>query len=730
MEHDLHAELFRAIGEANPDRVKAILDKDPNAVAATQSGETALYSAYRRWLLPESRDDQNRARTVFMALLAACETIKAQGSLPKELLKDLATLLVQAVRLRDGVLSKALLQAGADPNGIAPVSGDTPLFMAILNDDVEAVMLLIEHGVDLNAPLGLYSNAMALAGRVSRRVFWHLLFRDMLGNVPEGLVETFVKGSLNAGAERDAIADLNLSEEAALSLWLAMLKYETYYAAAATIMGYCASAGIDLEGNAGALFLVRLLNITFGSTHAQSRNWGGKATRALKQLTRVGVRFENISSEAADGVLGALINLNDEQTACKLVALGLRPDMTEAVQPDQPFSCPILDLAVQKQLPMLVAAILGFPDVPGTVQIGLMHQFIEDDNLIMLEPVCSNIELDGNTQIELISVTVRKRRRRCLAILVQNCCSPSLELQFNEPTEQNYAGFSLFQALALQEGEDPALPDRFDCACLLLLNLAPQGPRLRRLCEFIILNRALAGDGHAVYFLCSHGFTPLLLLNRFRAVWASDDASDEDKSLLVQGVVHACKGLTAFIKHVLDWNLKQYALKSIEVLAPGLETLQIRELLRQLLTSTPADAVAWPAPNPDPRLILILCEILEQKTAGFPEEARKAVKETLGAIIALLKRQTEPPSLAEIAATAVIDDTADEDYETVRQHLEQVIYTTVVDDLLSPPGENFLLLQLLILQWLRNEPELMPYFFTADDESESSDYSSDSDDSG
>lgn len=721
MEYEQQGDIFAAIDQCDLARIPELVDNDPGILTLRQDGVSVIGYAHNRLTSVDVPQDYIRRRETFVTLVSACAGLAERGLLPQGMDSELGPFLITAAESNDAKLAHELLKAGADPNTANPETGFTPLFHAILNNTLSLVRVLVNYGADPESPCGHHPNALSMSLGSNNRIFWYLLFKHALNLYDPDLIETFASGSLNGAEERKAIAKLGIPEASIFQLCQMMIRYGAASSAAGTVLGYIDTAIFTPESPEGTRLLEQLVSVIADTEMFEGSGFPYHAYKALKLLAKFGFKVAELPSVIVDRLLFHIIECDQEGIACKLVTLGLVPSMEFDPNANKPLRCAVLDRAIAMRMPDLILEIFLLPSVPGELPVFVIGQLLDTGDDRMLAEIGSQLSLPAATQIRLLSIAVNNRSPRCLAALVQTCCSSAAELQVIQPTEQNYAGFCLFQALALQDHENPDLPERFDCARILFLGLAPLAPRLRRLCDFILCERGSAGDIHAVFFLCSHGFAPLLLLDRFRTAWASDESSEQDKVRLADAVICACEGITVFIERVLDWNLQQYARNAIQTLAPGMETLQVRELVGTLFTTDPADIEAWPAPTPDPRLILLLCEIGDREAAGYPANVLKAIRKALDSIIKLLRRHTEPPTLVDLAMAQVTEDPENLNYEEVRRILTLVTDITVADDLLNSTGNNFLLLQLMVLQSMRNDPELMPYFFTADEDSGSSD---------
>jgi ankyrin repeat protein len=154
----LDRQLQKAIGRADPDAVKSLLDRgaDPNAVAPESTDKPALVRAVEGcWDWAGDRTGQRRRR--------AAEIVKLlldRGANPNAAVPDPpgCTALVFAVYWNVPEVVELLIDRGAKTE---PETGPNPLTMAAAAGDERLVRLLIAKGADVNGSPGRVSPLQA-----------------------------------------------------------------------------------------------------------------------------------------------------------------------------------------------------------------------------------------------------------------------------------------------------------------------------------------------------------------------------------------------------------------------------------------------------------------------------------------------------------------------------------------------------------------------------------------
>jgi len=341
--------------------------------------------------------------------------------------------------------------------------------------------------------------------------------------------------------------------------------------------------------------------------------------------------------------------------------------------------------------------------------------------------------MDWERANQLLHRAIERNRPECLAVLMLNGCSAAAELEDMELHEQNYGDFLLSKAIITATFEIPAPEERFDCARVLLSDPSYNRHDLRLQCDYLILDRARAGDYAAIYFLCSYGFPPILLLQSFYDEWRDNSIPDETKQALAQGVKYALDGLMWFIETVSSWNAKSLVGEAIGSIMPGASNLNQRQLMSHILD--------WTDPmengdqqSADMELIELLADFCDDETLALPADLQTTLNDTVNTICEMLQAHFAVPSLTELSRQVLLRDGGKRNWYRLRSYLPY-LHPTVIWEELEERAEGYetALWSVIALTELIEIDYLMPFFFhtagTALDAESSSDIQSHSEES-
>jgi hypothetical protein len=147
--------MAAAVAQADVPLVKKLAATvDINAVG--DSGITLLWLA-TEMNTPQAADISPETRLALVQTLLKLGAKPNRGPGPGS---EVSPVLLSALRMKDSAVTKALLDAGADPNAVDN-SGASMLFAAAGNMPVESLRLLVDHGANVNvtwtgAPLSVW----------------------------------------------------------------------------------------------------------------------------------------------------------------------------------------------------------------------------------------------------------------------------------------------------------------------------------------------------------------------------------------------------------------------------------------------------------------------------------------------------------------------------------------------------------------------------------------------
>jgi hypothetical protein len=632
------AEIIDAIESLDWDRIQDFEQDIEMSLLAPGGHEIiscALKTCDREW---KTRNllRTGTARRILMLVLESCARAKQQ----QELAFPCPTGLEPAIWRHDQNLALLLLWAGADPSELLK---------------------------------GMTINFMYLESLNHNEIAWTILFHSVLGDVPDAPTRAFTFGVPDGSMEK-GIADLKLTEDQAIKLWCAMLTYNCHREAAAVALGYCRGLGHAPDNLETAMIILPFLETNIALLNGPLINYLADAGFHFTQL-------DHEDRELTHTLICDVIEADNEEAAIALLEAGLilqeRPESRGgAITPRMTA----LDKASERGLFRFIRAAFRSNAANLLWQERLIVEAIVTDQWELLNSCLQGFTMDGERANQLLHGAIERNRPQCLAVLMHNRCSPAAELEDMEVHDENYGNYLLSKAIISATFELPAAEERFDCARVLLSDPTYNRYDLGLQCDYLIVDRARAGDYAAVYFLCSYGFPPILLLQSFQNEWRDDSIPDETKQALAQAVIFALDGLMCFIDTVSSWNAKSLVGEAIGSILPGASDLNQRQLISHILD--------WTDPlengnqqTADMELIELLADFSDDETLGLPDGLKTSLDNTVNAICGMFKARFAVPSLMELTREALLIADDKHDWNRLRSYLPHTLPAVIWEEL-------------------------------------------------
>ncbi len=705
MEHDDSDALRDAIQALDEDNVSTLLESDGAPALLTANDGELIQFAYRSMDDARSAQNYDIARRILFMLLAAVGKARKNGKIGPGVDLGLEDFLAGTIISDDAELAERLLEAGANPDGRLTFDNQPLLAFAVRRRKLKIVRHLLQYGAN---PEVLAREGETVFGTLvatgCSEIAWVVLFYSVLGDASDKLFQAF-KGGYPDGSMEAAVENANLTNRQARDLFRAMLAAGAAHAAVAVAVGYCRSIQVDPESTKGEAILQDLF--TGKCAHDTALTLGN----IIHGLAEAGFDVSGLSPSQQNRTLCQSIQDQTEERVISLIEdLGVEPLIWTVRDTEPGYICEALTLAEEQRMYPVIALILENDFLPIGLRSRKVVQLLNQNDPVLLTVYAADLCSYPHYSRTFMQAAIDRNHAPFLATLIKCGCSPAFAMAWREITEENFTTSLLASACSQEIIDVDETDSRFDCASVLVLSLAGVMDELPDLCDLIILDRAEAADVDAVYFLCSLGFPPLLLLEAFRDEWTAETDNAERKLKLANAVMGACCGLIDFIDTVQGWKSRVMAGEALGCLIPGFGNCGGVQSAKALLTFL--DENGDVAEAVDASLVETVWSIKSLDISGA-DEALAAIDDLVVAIDRLMGTFASSPSLLELSANASLEVLTARHFQEIGNILTTIrpafMWQELIDRLDDAPLD---IIQLVVMDQLQEYEPLAELVFT------------------